>query len=153
MLCIRNIEKQAVVDYKIIKHDRKNKDKKEHDKRTKKKETKKGTGAAEFHDFVLNVKSKLPANEEYYCLLDNASIHRAIKSCIKADRLPIRELFAQININPLYLVAYCPQLNPVELCFNFLRKFVEEHEPRTFEGLKYFIEQGIEKLQGEDMRK
>ena len=58
-----------------------------------------------------------------------------------------------MNINPLYLVAYCPQLNPVELCFNFLRHYVEEREPRTHEQLKSIIEEGIAELQGEDMRK
>ena len=60
---------------------------------------------------------------------------------------------AQINICPIYLVAYCPQLNPVELVFNFLRKYVEKHEPRTFEELKLVIEKGIEKLQAKDMTK
>src|SRR3954452_23309749 len=147
MLCIRNIDQQAVVGYKLIRHDTKKNTK------GKKKETKKGTGAVEFHDFIIDIKSKLPTNEEYYLLLDNASIHRAIKSCIKAGRLPIKELFTKMNIVPFYLVAYCPQLNPVELCFNFLRHYIEEHEPRTFEELKYVIEKGITELQKKDMRK
>ncbi|CAG8681022.1 10768_t:CDS:2, partial [Ambispora leptoticha] len=94
----------------------------------------KGTKAVDFHDFIKEI--YFLNDEKYYLLLDNASIHKAIKACLKKDRLPIRELFTQMNIDPLYLVPYTPQLNPVELCFNFLRKFVEEHEPRTYEELK-----------------
>jgi len=150
MLCIRNIEKQGVISCKLVRHGTKEDTK---DKKKDKKKIKKGTGAVEFHDFMLDVKSKLPINEDYQLLIDNAKIHKAIEVLKKANRLPIRELFSQININPLYLVAYCPQLNPVELVFNFLRKFVEDREPRTFERLKYVIEQGIKELQKEDMRK
>lgn len=51
-----------------------------------------------------------PDGEKYYLLLDNAKIHREIKVLLKKRRLPIRELLAQMNIDPLYLVAYCPQL-------------------------------------------
>ncbi|CAG8503270.1 5424_t:CDS:2, partial [Paraglomus occultum] len=94
--------------------------------------------AVDFHDFIKEI--NLPTNEKYYLLLDNAKIHRAIKVLLKKGRLPIKELLAQMNIDPLYLVAYCPQLNPVELIFNFLRSYVEEHEPRTFEELKHIIE-------------
>jgi len=50
-------------------------------------------------------------------------------------------------------VAYTPQLNPVELCFNFLRIFVEKNQPRNFEQLKYVVEKGITKLQTKDMTK
>jgi len=50
-------------------------------------------------------------------------------------------------------VAYCPQLNPVELCFCFLRGFVETNQPRTFEELKLIIEKGVEELQKKDMTK
>src|SRR3954468_23489311 len=148
MLCIRNVEKQAVVSYKLIEHDNKKKEKKKD-----KKKINKGTGSVEFHDFIIDVKSKLPTNEKYRLLLDNAKIHKAIEVLKKANRLPIQELFTQINIKPLYLVPYTPQLNPVELIFNFLRSYVEKHEPRTFEELKYIIEQGIEELQKKDMRK
>ena len=66
---------------------------------------------------------------------------------------PIKETLIYNNIIPTFLVAYTPQLNPVELCFNFLRNRVEEQKPRTFEQLKYVMEKGIEKLQEEDMRK
>ena len=130
LLCIRNINGKGVIHWKLIE---------------------KGAKAVDFHDFIKEI--YFLNDEKYYLLLDNASIHKAIKACLKKDRLPIRELFTQMNIDPLYLVPYTPQLNPVELCFNFLRKFVEEHEPRTYEELKWVIEKGIEELQEKDITK
>jgi len=150
MLCVRNVEKQAVISYKLIEHGKKEKRKK---KKNKKEENKKGTGAIEFHDFIIDVKSKLPTSDKYHLLLDNAKIHHAIDVLKDANRLPIVDLFNQVNIEPLYLVPYTPQLNPVELCFNFLVGFVEDKQPRDYKQLKLVIEQGIEKLRGEDMRK
>lgn len=149
MLCIRNVEKQSVVSYKLIEHN--NKKQKKQGKKNKKKENKKGTGAVEFHDFIVDVKSKLPTDEKYYLLLDNAKIHHAIEVLKKENRLPIIDLFNQVNIEPLYLVPYTPQLNPVELCFNLLVDFVERKQPRDYEQLKSFIEEGIKILNEKDM--
>ena len=148
MLCIRNVEKQGVIGHRLIKHDDNEKEKKKGRKKNKK-----GTGSVEFHDFIVDVKSKLPTNNKYYLLLDNASIHRAIGVLRKTNRFPIKELMSQMNICPIYLVAYCPQLNPVELIFNFLRHYVEKHEPRSYEELKLVIEKGISELQEKDMTK
>src|SRR4051812_23121074 len=100
MLCVRNAEKQSMVSYKLIEHGKKEKNKKE--------KNKKGTGAVEFHDFIVNVKSKLPTDDKYYLLLDNAKIHHAIKVLKDANRLPIMDLFTQMNVEPLYLVPYTP---------------------------------------------
>jgi len=143
MLCVRNVEKQAVISYKLI----------EHGNKKEKKKVKRGTGAIEFHDFVLDIKSKIPTDEKYYLLLDNAKIHHAVEVLQKENRLPIADLFTAVNIDPLYLVPYTPQLNPVELCFCFLRDLVERNQPRDFEQLKYIIEQGIKELQKKDMTK
>ena len=41
----------------------------------------------------------------------------------------------------------------MELCFNFLRNYVEKQEPRTYEELKLVIEKGITELQEKDMTK
>ncbi len=136
------VEKQGVISYKLIEHDKKEK---------RKKNKKKGTGAIEFHDFVLDVKSKLPTDDKYYLLLDNAKIHYAVEVLQKANRLPIRELFTQTNIESLYLVPYTPQLNPAELCFCFLRGYIETNQPRTHEQLKLIIEEGIKILNEKDM--
>ena len=146
MLCVHNVEKQAVISYKLIDHGKKEKRK---NKKDKKKENKRGTGAVEFHDFIKNL--SLPSSGKYYLLLDNAKIHHAVKTCIKAGRLPIIDLFTQMNIEPLYLVPYTPQLNPVELCFNFLVGFVEDNQPRTYEQLKSIIEEGIKILNEKNM--
>ncbi|CAG8812614.1 30976_t:CDS:1, partial [Racocetra persica] len=105
--------------------------------------------ATDFCVFIENI--NLPDQQKYFLLLDNARIHHAKQACINAGLFPIKEVLTSKNIMPIFLVAYTPQLNPVELCFNFLRSHVEKHKPRTFEELKYIIEQGIEKLQGEDM--
>ena len=85
--------------------------------------------------------------------MDNARIHHATKAFQKLGLPTIKELMLSKNIEPLYLVSYSPQLNPVELCFNFLVGFVEGKQPRTHEQLKSIIEEGIEKLQAKDMRK
>ena len=148
MLCVSNVEKQGVISYKLIEHGKKEKKK---NKKKDKKKTKKGTGAIEFHDFIMDVKSKLPTDERYHLLLDNAKIHHAIKVLLKENRLPIVDLFNQMNIEPLYLVPYTPQLNPVELCFNFIRSHVEKCQARSEEKLKLAIEEAIALLQGQDL--
>ncbi|CAG8440272.1 11529_t:CDS:2 [Ambispora leptoticha] len=140
MLCVRNSEEQPIISHKLIDNSVE-----------KKKVTSKGTRAVEFHDFILDVKSKLLTDDKYYLLLDNAKIHKAIKALLKEKRLPILDLFIKMNIDPLYLVPYTPQLNPVELCFNFLRGYVEDKRPRTYEQLKSVIDEGIEELSRKPM--
>lgn len=129
MLCIRNVESKGVIHWKLME---------------------KGAKAKDFYDFIEG----LPISDEnYFLLLDNAKIHHAVGACKKIGLLSIKRLLISRNILPFYLVAYCPQLNPVELIFNILRKYVEENQPRTFEELKLVIEEKILKLQKENMTK
>ena len=105
ILCIQNVEKQAVISYKLIKG---------------------GAKAKDFHDFLKDI--KLPNNEEYCLLLDNAKIHHAVKSLIKENRLPIKKLASQKGVKLKYLTSYSPQINPAELCFNTIRHNIEKSQ-------------------------
>jgi DDE superfamily endonuclease/Winged helix-turn helix len=145
ILCIQNVKKQAVVGYKLITPDKP-------DKKIKKKKravVKKGTKAENFHDFLKSI--DFPANQENCLLLDNAKIHHANQACIKKNRLPIKELAIIKKLILKYLVAYSPQLNPVELCFNFIRQYIEQCQARTEEKLKLAIEEAIALLQEQDL--
>lgn len=105
----------------------------------------------EFHEFLQGI--NLFSNEKHYLFLDNLKVHHAKKSCLKLKLTPIKELLESKNIEPVYSVPYSPQLNPVELCFNIIRKSIEKQKPRTFEGLKLAIDKVVENLQKEDLIK
>jgi transposase len=147
ILCVRNIEKGGVVGYELIKNEI---GKKKKDKREEKK-TKKGVDAIDFHKFITNL--KLPTNEKYYLMLDNARIHTATKACQKEDLSTIKELIISKNMEPIYLVSYSPQLNPVEEIFNNIRHNIEKSRPRTFEELKAAVDKEMERLNKEDLTK
>jgi transposase len=95
-----------------------------------------------FHGFLANV--KLPADEKHYLLLDNISFHKSNK---------IKELLANKNTEPRYIVASNPCLNPTELLFNVIKQYVKSCEPRTEEELRKVISEKINKLQEEDLGK
>src|ERR1700677_1691702 len=90
-----------------------------------------GAKSENFHNFLTEL--KLPVNMQHYLLLDNARIHHAKQACQKLGLSTIKELLIQKNIQSKYLPAYTPELNPVELCFNFIRQHVEKYQPRTVE--------------------
>jgi len=104
-----------------------------------------------FHEFLSAL--DLPTNKKHYLLLDNLSVHRATDSSKKLKLSTIRELLESKNIKPEYLPPYTPELNPVELCFNFLRQNTENRKPRTTEELKASIGKAIETLQQRDLTK
>ncbi|CAG8639972.1 887_t:CDS:2 [Ambispora leptoticha] len=88
----------------------------------------------------------------YQLIKDNARIHHAKKKCIDLGLLPIKELLISRNIQPVYFPPYTPQLNPTELCFNFIRNYIERRRPRTFEELKSLIDEAMEELNKKDLR-
>ncbi|CAG8813094.1 2397_t:CDS:2, partial [Racocetra persica] len=72
-----------------------------------------------FINFLNNI--KLPTDEKYYLLLDRLSSHKAEK---------VKELLASKNIEPRYIVACNPYLNPVEEVFNKIKeRSSEQFEP------------------------
>lgn len=129
-LCIQIVKKQGVIYYELIEG---------------------GLETKSFHDFLTRL--KLPNDKEYYLLMDNLPVHRAKQSCLDLNLLPIKELLFSKRVIPIYLPTYTPQLNPVELCFNFLRQYIEKCQPRTLEELKYFLDQAIEILNQKDLTK
>ena len=137
LLCIQNVNGKGVIHWELIE---------------------KGANAQDLHDFIKGINLNCSPfgrewsnGEKYYLLLDNARIHHAVKSCRKLKLPTVREQLLAKNMTPVFLVPYTPQLNPVELCFNIIRKFVEKHRPRTYEELKEVITKIISILQEKDL--
>jgi len=130
ILCVQITKEQGVISYKLMEG---------------------GLKTQSFHNFLVNL--RLPPGKEHYLMMDNLPVHRARQSCLDLGLLPIKELLRIREVIPLYFPPYTPQLNPVELCFNFIRHYVEKHQPRTFEELKLFLNQAIEILNQKDLTK
>jgi transposase len=97
--------------------------------------------SGKFHDFLES-----SVSERGRLIMDNASIHKAIRSCEKVGKKSIRDLCASKGIDPVYLPAYSPTLNPVELCFNFIRTVVRREFPTTKRALRATVERAISQL-------
>jgi transposase len=136
ILCIQNINKQAVVSYKLIENERGGK--------------KQGTNALDFYNFLKDI--SLPTNEKCYLLLDNARIHYTTKK-LRELGLSIEELAVQKNIILVYLPPHSPEINPSEKCFNNIRHNIEKNRPRTHEELKLIIDKEMVKLQQQNLTK
>ena len=95
-----------------------------------------------FADFLSRV--KLSDEEKYYLLLDNIRFHHSNK---------VKELLASKNIEPRYIVASNPYLNPVEEIFNVIKQYVRKQKPRTEEELRIAVSKIINMLQKEDLTK
>jgi transposase len=95
-----------------------------------------------FANFLSRV--ELPSEEKYYLFLDNISFHKSIK---------VKEILTNKNIEPRYIVASNPYLNPVEEVFNVIKQYVKKQRPRTEEELRRVIADKINELQKEDLRK
>ncbi|CAG8635701.1 6561_t:CDS:2, partial [Scutellospora calospora] len=117
----------------------------------KKNKIKKGTDAIDFYNFLKDI--ELPDNEMYHALLDNSKIHSAPDKLKKAGLLSMEELALQKNIILVYLPRYAPQLNPAELCINFIRNRIESNKPQTEEELKKVVEEAVDLLNKLDLTK
>ncbi|CAG8541915.1 313_t:CDS:2 [Cetraspora pellucida] len=87
---------------------------------------------------------ELPSEGKYYLLLDNIRFHHSKK---------VKELLTNKNIEPKYIIASNPYLNPVEEVFNVIKQYVKKQRPRTEEELRKAISDKINDLQKEDLRK
>lgn len=79
-------------------------------------------------------------------ILDNARIHHATHSLRRLGRPTIAEATDAIGLTLKYLPPYAPVLNPVELCFNSIRTYVNRIQPRTPEDLITTITAAVESL-------
>lgn len=165
ILCVQNIAEQGEikVSYKVIKNVRKKSKKNKSNilsktKKNKDKEKeKKGTTAVDLHDFIAKI--AFPNNS--HILLDNAKIHHAIKSLIKAKRLPIKELAVKKGITLVYLPARAPMIQPAELFINAIKNFIKsklkefigKKESLTDKEVEDIIDQAMEDLQKRDLTK
>jgi transposase len=85
--------------------------------------------------------------------LDNAPIHHSYHKRIQAGLPSIQDQLVSKNVEPRFIVPYSPELNPVELCFNFIKQQVEKAKPRTLPELKLAIERAVAKLNRMDLTK
>src|SRR5207248_6430811 len=108
-------------------------------------------------DFIARI--NFPNNSRV--LLDNAKIHHAVKSLIKAKRLPIKELAVKKGITLVYLPPYAPMIQPAELFINDikdfikrkLKEFIKRKQPRTDEEVENIIKQAMEDLKKKNLTK
>ncbi len=96
--------------------------------------------ALKFKDFV----KELPKNK--ILVIDNASIHKESNNLISKGFKSIKETCKDNKIDILYLPPYKPQLNPVELCFNIIRTFINKVRPRKLNVLTSSINTSINSL-------
>ncbi|CAI2164597.1 19007_t:CDS:2 [Funneliformis geosporum] len=138
ILCVRNVEKGAVISHKPIKN-------------VKGKERKtKGTTAVDFYNFLKNI--ELPTNETYYLLLDNSTIHYTTEE-LEDLGLSMEELARQKNIVLVYLPRYTPELNPIELCFNTTRYLTENLPTDSEKELREAIDKIVDMINQKDLTK
>jgi len=104
-----------------------------------------------FHDFLSH--PDILTKDKNYLIMDNVRIHHASQACKKLGLSSIKELLASKNIEPVYLPPYTPELNPTELCFNFIKGQVEKYKPETFEELESALEEVLNLLHKKDMTK
>ncbi|WNE40910.1 MAG: Arginine repressor [Mycoplasmataceae bacterium] len=130
LLCIKNVKRGGVVHYQLVKG---------------------GANWRVFYDFLEDI--KLTSNKKHYLLMDNARIHFAHKKREEKKLPNVKEQMANKNTEVINIVSYSPQLNPTELCFNFLRQNIEKNRPRNLEELKNYIDKALRDLNKQDLTK
>jgi len=70
-------------------------------------------------------------------ILDNFRTHHAKK---------VREEAEKLNISLVYLPPYSPDLNPIELVWKSVKRFVSEKSPLNIEELEEAIAKAFKKL-------
>lgn len=130
ILCIKNIKEKGIIHYQLIEG---------------------GVKSQNLHDFLEGI--NLPNDKGHYLWLDNAKVHHSTYACQKLGLPTVKEQLSRKKIHPRFLPSYTPQLNPVELCFNIIRQYVEKSRPRTFEELKKTIDEAINIINQKDLTK
>ena len=111
-----------------------------------------GVNSEIFHDFLSDFNP--PNNGKKNCLImDNLPTHKATKSCQKLGLTTIKELMASKDTRIIFTPSYTPELNPIELMLNIIRKYVENKQARKKDRLSLVVEEKIEFFQKEDTTK
>ncbi|CAI2190707.1 6705_t:CDS:2 [Funneliformis geosporum] len=105
-------------------------------------------GKGVVHYQLIKGGAKLQA---FYNFLEGINLSDTPKKRKELGLPSIREQLSFKNTELIYFPPYTPQLNPTELCFNFLRQQIEKNRPRNLEQLKSFIDKAIEKLNKKDL--
>ncbi|CAG8739098.1 9552_t:CDS:2, partial [Racocetra persica] len=85
-------------------------------------------------------------NKRNYLIMDNARIHTAFGKRKEAGLPSVEEQMLKKNIEVRFITKYAPMLNPVELCFNFLRQRTERSRSRNYEEMRLAIEKAVKLL-------
>lgn len=96
--------------------------------------------AADFIDFL----QALPSGSTL--VLDNCQIHKATDVLTRQNLPTVAEAAADKHIELNYLPPYTPQLNPVELCFDTIRTYINREQPRDKASLLHTIQQAVHSL-------
>jgi transposase len=102
--------------------------------------------AVAFHGFLSNLDIGETDVDDVMIVLDNARIHKATNILRNQGMSTIAELADERQITMNYLAPYMPTLNPVEYCFNTIRRIVEKNKPRDEATLRQSIQKGIDRL-------
>lgn len=96
--------------------------------------------AVRFSEFL----ARLPKHSKL--VLDNAVIHRAANILAKQGLPTVPEVAQSQQITLAYLPPYAPILNPVELCFNTIRTYINRECPRSRQELVMHIHDAVSTL-------
>ena len=130
ILCIENVSQRGVVHQQLVPGK---------------------TDAKKLQEFLAS--NQLTFTEKHYLIWDNAPIHHAVHVLKKAGGPTIAEQLVQQNIVPWFITPYSPKLNPVELCFNFIKQRVRKAQPETWSELELPVNKVIDLLNKMDLTK
>lgn len=100
-----------------------------------------GLTADKFHSFL----SDLPLERKAMLVLDNARIHKPSRRP-QTGKTTIADLALQREIQLNYLPSSYSTVEPVEHCFERIRRRVKDQNPETDEALCAAIEEGVHEL-------
>jgi transposase len=76
----------------------------------------------DFADFVVSCLENKHLNEGDYFIVDNATVHNGQESFIM-----IYQLLSMKGVKLIFLPKYSPELNPCELVFAQIKRYLKEH--------------------------
>jgi len=74
-------------------------------------------------------------------VMDNLAAHKSLE---------VKETIRQAGMIPVYLPPYCPDMNPIELLFSKLKRYVRSFYADNFNDLLRIIGQGLDFMKKRD---
>ena len=89
------------------------------------------TNGSKFAQFLID--RELPELIQFD-IIDRHGAHKAEKANIDRGDPTIKEAYKSVNVYPDFIPAGMPQLNPVELCFAYVTKYLKDESPKYNSG-------------------